>query len=86
MNQTFQEFWVNLLVSFLQKKLVLLIILLPLDKILNFFVLLFTFVSTIVFITESLNQEYFQKIGAIYLFFAKKLVFINNSLTARPST
>ena len=32
----FQEFWVNLLVSFLQKNLVLLIILLPLDKILNF--------------------------------------------------
>ena len=72
--------------SFLQKNLVWLIILLLLDKILRFFVLLFTFVSRYVFNTESLNQEFFQKIGAIYLFFVKKLVFINNSLTARPST
>ena len=38
--------------SFLQKNLVLLIILLQLDKILRFFVLLFTFVSTYVFNTE----------------------------------
>ena len=68
------------------KKLVLLLILLLLDKILRFFVLYITFVSTNVFNTESLNQEFFQKIGAIYLFFAKKLVFINNSLTARPSS
>ena len=45
---------------FLQKKLVLLVILLPLEC----YVLSFTFVSTYVFNTESLNQEIFQKIGA----------------------
>ena len=39
-----------------------------------------------VFDTESLSQTYLRNFGAIYLFFAKKLVFINNSLTARPST
>ena len=43
-------------------------ILLPLEKILRFFVL-FTFVSTYVFNTKSLNPKFFQKIGAIYLFF-----------------
>ena len=42
--------------QFFAKRLVLLIILLPLDKILRFFVLLFTFLSTYVFNTESLNQ------------------------------
>ena len=43
---------------FFAKKLILLIILLPLDKILRFFVLLLTFVSTYVFNTESLNQDF----------------------------
>ena len=47
--------------SFLQKN-VLLIILLPLDKMFRFLCSLFTFVSTYVFNTESLNQEFFQKI------------------------
>ena len=73
--------------SFLQKKnLFYQLFFYRLKKYLDFFVLLFTFLSTDVFNTESLNQEFFQKIGAIYLFFAKKLVFINNSLIARPST
>ena len=47
--------------SFLQKN-VLLIIILPLDKMFRFLCYLFTFVSTYVFNTESLNQEFFQKI------------------------
>ena len=86
MTQTYISGILGQFTSFFAKKLVLLIILLPLDKILRFFVLLFTFVSSYVFNTESLNQEFFQKIRAIYLFFAKKLVFINNSLITRPRT
>ena len=39
-----------------------------------------------VFDTESLSQTYLRNFGAIDLLFAKKLVFINTSLTARPST
>ena len=38
-----------------------------------------------VFDTESLSQTYLRNFGAIYLFLQKR-VFINNSLTARPST
>ena len=39
-----------------------------------------------VFDTESLSHTYLRNFGAIYMLFAKKLVFINKSLTARPST
>ena len=50
--------------SFLPKKLVLLIILLPLDKILKKIcvVYLHLYLHNYVFNTESLNQEFFQKI------------------------
>ena len=54
--------WFNLL-FFFKKKLVLLIIILQLEKILRFFVLLFTFVYTYVFYTESLKKMFSENLG-----------------------
>ena len=82
----FQEFCVNLL--FFAKKLVLLSFLLSLDKILRFFGVVIYIYIYICF-QYRINEPiiFFRKLGQFTsLFFAKKLVFINNSLTARPST
>ena len=69
----FQEFWVNLL-FFCKKNLFYQLFFYGLTKYLDFCVLFFTFVSTYVFNTESLNQEFFRKFGLIYLFFCVKNV------------
>ena len=70
----FQEFWVNLLVFC--KKIVLLIFLVPLDKILRFFcVVIYICIYIYVFNTESLNQEFFQNIWVNLLVFCVLKMF-----------